>query len=185
MKKETSLEQRTRLLAGIRGQRHNIMGLELEEEVKVPSLFFFTVYTLVEHDAFSTLDEDSAISKLADLTSDEMEVYFCKSPGNIEGPPPSMKGRKKLHIETINDHRALSDLIFQMTGIRIIEADLMKSQNQAFKAMGGESGAHKKIRILAEIRLGELTRKMDISIAGPRIDLAKVRKSQEEKYKSK
>ena len=104
--------------------KRDIKGLD-----ETPHLFYYTVYTFIDKENYSTISEDQAGAKL-ELA--DIEVYFCKMTGSNSKAPKTLQGVKDLHTETIVDHKELSDLIFTKTGVRVAETELQTKQMQAW-----------------------------------------------------
>jgi hypothetical protein len=90
-------------------------------------LFDYAVWTFVQGEKHETLTEQQAEGKLNDLP--DMDVYYCKLVGSPSVLPTILKGRKNVTTKEVSGHKELSDYIFNITGVKVPETDLMVKQN--------------------------------------------------------
>lgn len=101
-------------------------------------LFFYSVWTFIQNKQYKTLTESEAAADLKQFPG--MEIYYCRLEGSPDNPPAILKG-KKINKEIVAFHLGLSDLIYQKTGVRIPETDLMLKQKN-------EGPFHVKVQML-------------------------------------
>jgi hypothetical protein len=92
------------------------------EEAPERYMFWYTVWTFIEHKASSTLTEAAAEAKLKHYPS--MEVFYCKFPNSQTPMPEILKGRKNLQTEKTSSYEQVSELIYEKTGVSVPESDL-------------------------------------------------------------
>lgn len=93
-------------------------------------LFYYSVWTFIQYQKAITITESQAEAKLKQFP--KMEVTYCYLIKSKPDIPKILKGRKIEKLE-LTGHDALSDLIFERTGVKVPEADLMVKQNMMAK----------------------------------------------------
>lgn len=104
-----------------------LSGKPLEEPKRF--LYFYSIYTFIDGDKASTLEEDQAADKLKEYPS--MTVTYVHLQKTPIDPPTILKGRKGLETLEVTSHEALSDIIASKTGVRVQPEDLMPKQKES------------------------------------------------------
>ena len=93
-------------------------------------LFWYVVWTFVENKTYKTLTDKEAEDKLKQYSSTDMDVYYCKFKDSSTPMPGILKKRGGLITETVMGYEQVSDLIYQKTGVKVPESDLMPKDNK-------------------------------------------------------
>jgi hypothetical protein len=112
MKERVNLQEVKRLNA-------KMLGKEVPKEE--PYLFWYTVWTFIQNDTYTTLTDKGAEDKLKQFP--KMEVYYLKFPKSNTPMPGILKG-KKYNTEECTSQEQESELIYMITGVKVPESDL-------------------------------------------------------------
>ena len=96
-----------------------------EEEKRY--LFWYTVWTFIENNTYSTLSETEVENRLKQYP--KMDIYYCRLVKSSDRTPAILKGRKIEKLE-IHGYEELSELIYQKSGVLVPESDLMTKKDK-------------------------------------------------------